>query len=188
MLNLSQNNYSVHEPSSPDSESVTDSKFKSRWSEVDCPSSGKRWMHCSTLFDKYMVTYAGGNGREALDDLVALNIETNTWKTVEIFGQKPAGRYGQSGGRWKDDTLIVFGGQTSGSNITKETLIMKFDSAEMDSVSCVVNQAAAYPDIGRTRHSASIHGNTLYIFGGKDEKKITVKTLLRLNLTLSSNP
>jgi len=52
----------------------------------------------------------------------------------------------------------------------------------MDSVTFVVDQATAYPDIGRTRHSASIYENSLYIFGGKDEKKLTAKTLLRLNL------
>ena len=116
------------EPSSHDSESPVENRFKPKWSEVNCPSSGKRWMHASIIFDKYMIVYAGGNGREAFDDIVALDLETNTWKAIEILGPKPVGRYGHSGDRWRSDTLVVFGGQTTSANIVKETLLIKFDN------------------------------------------------------------
>lgn len=115
-------------PSSPGSE-LASVRFKPKWSEVDCANSGKRWMHTSILFNKYILTFGGGNGRESLDDLIAFNLETNTWKAVEILGQKPVGRYGHAGDIFGNDTFVIYGGQIGGPNILKETLIMKFDSS-----------------------------------------------------------
>lgn len=117
-------------PSGPELELVK-SRYKPEWSEVDCANSGKRWMHTSILFDKYILTFGGGNGRESLDDLIAFNLETNTWKAVEILGQRPVGRYGHAGDIFGKDTFVIYGGQVSGPppSILKETLMMKFDSA-----------------------------------------------------------
>ena len=54
----------------------------------------------------------------------------------------------------------------------------------MDSVNCMIDTGATYPDIGRTRHSANIYNNNMYVFGGKDDKKVSTKTLLRMNLSI----
>lgn len=54
----------------------------------------------------------------------------------------------------------------------------------MDSVICVIDNGANFGDIARTRHTVNVHKNNMYVFGGKDERKASTKTLLRMNLSI----
>lgn len=54
----------------------------------------------------------------------------------------------------------------------------------MDSVICVINDGGNIGDIARTRHTVNIYKNNMYVFGGKDERKTSTKTLLRMNLSI----
>ena len=66
-------------------------------------------MHTADAVDKMIYIFRGGDGRDYLNDLHTLNIDTNIWKLVETDGETPPPRANHSSTVIKKK-LYIFGG------------------------------------------------------------------------------
>ena len=99
------------------------------WSRVTTRSSKKRYLHTSTVFKHYIITYGGSKDREGYDDsfgdIVVFDINTYEWKRAKTKGHPLAPRYAHTACLYNEDKMVVFGGHC---NITlDQTLFLTLD-------------------------------------------------------------
>lgn len=77
-------------------------------------------MHSADYVSRQREVYVfrGGNGREYLNDLHALNVDTLTWRRVETTGEKPQPRANHSSAMLEETgELCLFGGWNGGERL-----------------------------------------------------------------------
>ncbi len=147
----------------------------------------------STVKDGASVAYYfGGAGGRMLEyqgcppgidstynDMYQLNVDSFTWQSVtDIKGDAPPARVGHTGTEWRGNIYYFGGAKDDSCEKTVESVLYKFEVAT-HTWSTVTTTGQA-PE-ARAFHSATLVGDTLYIYGGKKEQTI-YKDMYELNL------
>jgi hypothetical protein len=97
-----------------------------------CP----RYKHSAEVFKNYLVIFGGRNDVteiSVLNDLHLLNLQTNNWMTLALFGQElPRSRFGHSLAA-TTDKLLLFGGMNLKSYCESEVFEVLLSSTEVHS-------------------------------------------------------
>lgn len=105
--------------------------------------------------------FRGGNGREYLNDLHALHVDTLTWREVETFGQRPQRRANHSAAFLEEtNELFVFGGW-NGDTRLNDLHILDIDTSTWSSPD--LSGLLPRPRAGMTL--TALRGR-LFLFGG----------------------
>uniref|UniRef100_A0AAV1TGQ5 BTB domain-containing protein n=1 Tax=Peronospora matthiolae TaxID=2874970 RepID=A0AAV1TGQ5_9STRA len=115
-----------------------------------------------------ILVFRGGDGREYLNDLHALQIDRMTWTTVRTSGRAPAPRANHSSALVGDD-LLVFGGWDGRQRLSdmhvldsvNMTWSRVHDEARVDTREYVVE-----PPLPRAGMTMACHRDRLFVFGG----------------------
>ncbi|GAA5808140.1 hypothetical protein MFLAVUS_001523 [Mucor flavus] len=114
--------------------------------------------------------YVFGGGGNVTDDLHYLDLKQMSWETIVVggtSGSPPCKRYGHTATRWRD-SIIVFG-----TYVLDELCVLDLNTMVW----------TRYHDMPpRYNHSATLVGNKMYIYAGKDEQGNTVSDLFMVNL------
>jgi hypothetical protein len=120
-------------------------------------------MHSADFVAKRREIYVfrGGNGREYLNDLHALNVDTYQWRRVETTGALPQQRANHSSALLEDpDVLVVFGGWNGRERLNDIHIL----DIETSTWSCPqVGGLLPHPRAGMTL--TALRGR-LFLFGG----------------------
>ena len=86
------------------------------------------------MFRNYLVIFGGRNDHteiSAYNDLHMLNLQTNNWMTVALFGEElPRSRFGHSLAA-TSDKLVLFGGMNIKSYCESMVFEIKIDGTEI---------------------------------------------------------
>ncbi len=100
------------------------------WTRVTTRSSKKRYLHTSTVFKHYIITFGGSKDNDGFDstfgDIVVFDINTYEWKRAKTKGRPLAPRYAHTACMYNENTMVIFGGHND--NITlDQTLFLTLD-------------------------------------------------------------
>ncbi|KAI5785787.1 hypothetical protein EDC01DRAFT_188221 [Geopyxis carbonaria] len=98
---------------------------------------------------------------EVFNHVLKLNLNTFTWTLVDNYGDIPSVRMGHTTTYWKDDKLIIFGGENEQRVFLSDIYI--FDIATATWSQPVIS---GHPPSGRSRHAVVLHDDKLFILGG----------------------
>jgi len=117
----------------PFSVNQNDSKFLKEaslpWMEINCENTGERWLHTSTLYKHYVITYGGFSHLFGKTDIIIFDMETFEWHKPLIEGVQPDARCGHTACLWDNDKIIIFGGSYS-SIESNEILIFNLEDTK----------------------------------------------------------
>ncbi|KAI8643856.1 hypothetical protein BD408DRAFT_341743 [Parasitella parasitica] len=135
----------------------------------------KRYGHSATRWRDSIIVFGGCNEyQEYCGDVHIFNLKTSTWHQPNITGNVSS-RYLHSAAVF-EDKLIIYGGFAKSSDCTyvlDELCILDLNSMVW----------TRYHDMPpRYNHSATLVGNKMYIYAGKDEQGNTVSDLFMVNL------
>ncbi|KAG7395493.1 hypothetical protein PHYBOEH_003684 [Phytophthora boehmeriae] len=115
-----------------------------------------------------ILVFRGGDGREYLNDLHALQIDSMTWTRVATRGRAPAPRANHSSAL-VGDTLLVFGGWDGRQRLNDvhvfDTRTMAWSAVD-DSYNVDTMGQAGCPPLPRAGMTMARHHDRLFIFGG----------------------
>ncbi|KAL4161110.1 hypothetical protein PRNP1_001666 [Phytophthora ramorum] len=114
-----------------------------------------------------ILVFRGGDGREYLNDLHALQIDAMTWTTVRTRGRAPAPRANHSSALVGDD-LLVFGGW-DGRQRLNDVHVLHTQSmtwSAVDDVLSVDTRHYTAPPLPRAGMTMARHRDRLFVFGG----------------------
>jgi hypothetical protein len=113
------------------------------------------------------------------NDMYQLNIDSFTWQSVsDIKGEAPAARVGHTATEWRGDIYYFGGAKDDTCEKTMESVLYKFEVATHTWSTVSTTGQAPEP---RAFHSATLIGDTLYIYGGKKEQTAH-KDMYELNM------
>ncbi|KAI5810551.1 hypothetical protein BZA77DRAFT_169048 [Pyronema omphalodes] len=98
---------------------------------------------------------------EVFNHVLKLDLKTYTWTLVDNYGDIPSVRMGHTTTYWRDDKLIIFGGENELRVYLNDIYI--FDIATATWSQPVMS---GYPPCGRSRHAAVLHDDKLFVMGG----------------------
>lgn len=120
-------------------------------------------MHSADFVSKKQEVYVfrGGNGREYLNDLHALNVNTHSWRLVETVGEAPQQRANHSSALLEEtQELFIFGGWNGRERLNDVHIL----DTQTSTWSCPnVGGLLPHPRAGMTL--TALRGR-LYLFGG----------------------
>eukprot|EP00672_Neobodo_designis_P025318 CAMPEP_0174831950 /NCGR_PEP_ID=MMETSP1114-20130205/3396_1 /TAXON_ID=312471 /ORGANISM="Neobodo designis, Strain CCAP 1951/1" /LENGTH=712 /DNA_ID=CAMNT_0016065797 /DNA_START=30 /DNA_END=2166 /DNA_ORIENTATION=- len=134
--------------------------------------------HSSVGVDGRVYVFGGRNGSNIFGETWSLNVANARWSRVPVSGSVPWGRYGHSAVVFKG-SMFVFGGfgpggsrvgastddhSQGGQNLRGNTgLLGSFFALDLQTKGWSELSAQGEPS---KSHSAVVHGNTMYLFGG----------------------
>jgi N-acetylneuraminic acid mutarotase len=126
--------------------------------------------HCSAVLveTRELVIFGGWNGRERLNDVHILNVDTLTWTKPDISGELPHPRAGMTLTACRD-RLFLFGGSGTSSKCFNDLQIL--DRKELRWLDVNKDSASSITIIGRgpgrrAGHSSTAVNRYIYVFGG----------------------
>ncbi|KAM8927354.1 multiple epidermal growth factor-like domains protein 8 [Pelodytes ibericus] len=120
--------------------------------------------------------FGGLDLNSALGDLVIYNFTSNTWES-RTYSPGPAARHSHVVVEW-NDTLILFGGELSGGNLTGDVWV--FLPLEERWMELTPHSPLHPPPLAN--HAAATVDNWLYVFGGRTSRDVFSSLMFRLNL------
>ncbi|TGZ77954.1 galactose oxidase [Ascodesmis nigricans] len=98
---------------------------------------------------------------EVFNHVLKLDLNTYTWSLVDNYGDIPSVRMGHTATYWKDDKLIVFGGENEQRMFLSDVYIFDIQTATWSQP-----VLSGHPPVGRSRHAVALHDDKLFIIGG----------------------
>ncbi|KAK6539443.1 hypothetical protein TWF694_009667 [Orbilia ellipsospora] len=104
---------------------------------------------------------------EVYNHVLRLDLSTFTWTLVDNFGEIPSVRMGHTTTFWRDNKLIVFGGEN-------ENRVYLADVYLFDITTSTWSQPQISGPIprGRSRHSVTLHEDKLFVIGGTNGSEV----------------
>ncbi|DAZ98425.1 TPA: hypothetical protein N0F65_000139 [Lagenidium giganteum] len=152
-----------------------------RWDEmpsivVDRPEA--RTDHIMVLHSSSIYIFGGYNGSSRFNDLCGYDLEAKRWERLETTGSTPSRRFGHSGVvHGPTNRLIVFGGW-DGRDTLNDLHEYNFETKEWKRL-----ETSGISPPHRYRHTAVIHGDSMFVFGGVDKSHSRFNDLQRLDLS-----
>ncbi|KAA8911738.1 hypothetical protein FN846DRAFT_934639 [Sphaerosporella brunnea] len=98
---------------------------------------------------------------EVFNHVLKLDLNTMTWTLVDNYGDIPSVRMGHSATYWRDDKLIIFGGENEQRVFLSDVYIFDIPTATWSQP-----VLSGHPPRGRSRHAVVLHDDKLFILGG----------------------
>ncbi|KAF8244441.1 galactose oxidase [Wilcoxina mikolae CBS 423.85] len=98
---------------------------------------------------------------EVFNHVLKLDLHTFTWTLVDNYGDIPSVRMGHTTTYWRDDKLIIFGGENEQRVFLSDVYIFDIPSATWSQP-----VLSGHPPCGRSRHAVVLHDDKLFILGG----------------------
>jgi len=170
--------------SSPTTFSPTFNKSLKIWAKIQNFDLTNRCAHTATIFSHYIVIFGGFDGIRVLNDVIIFDLDTFAWKRAQISGNSPRPRYGHSACLYQENKLVIFGGH-DGVNTLNNTQIITLEQDDQENFVAYceeINHERGQDNLFRFYHSAHVVDKCMYLFGGKDQDRISSNQLWRLNL------
>jgi N-acetylneuraminic acid mutarotase len=140
-----------------------------------------RWGHSAVVHNDRMYVY-GGYGDTFLSDMYEYNFTTNMWAQVQTLGPKPKPRHFHAAVVYQDN-MYMFGGFAGNKNTADMHKFHFGSSTYIAASSCFwylvistatsswspITQVAREAFVNRRGHSAVVHTNCIYVFGGRGD-------------------
>jgi N-acetylneuraminic acid mutarotase len=138
-------------------------KWKTHHDSTNSSPRG-RFGHTMIVHHEFGVLF-GGEDRNGvkLHDVWLLSLKDYTWKSMETSGDIPCARSNHSA-VWSKGNMIVFGGQTSSTDILNDLYVLNLETLKWVSITFKASLPALHS------HSADVYGYDLIVFGGKNPK------------------
>ncbi|KAH8150841.1 uncharacterized protein LAJ45_05022 [Morchella importuna] len=98
---------------------------------------------------------------EVYNHVLKLDLHTYTWTLVDNYGDIPSVRMGHTTTYWRDNKLVIFGGENEHRMFLSDVYIFDISTATWSQP--VVE---GHPPSGRSRHAVVLHEDKLFILGG----------------------
>lgn len=136
---------------------------------------GKIAFHTLTRHENKAYLIGGSNLEKDNENMYEFNIETAEWRVIRPLGALvPEPRDEHSAHLWKD-SIVVFGGNVNGF---KTNIVLLYHIIENK-----WEKLATTGDIPeRSNHAATLIGDSLYVFGGKDVDNNKLNDFWKLDL------
>lgn len=121
--------------------------------------------HIMVPFNKYLYVYGGKTQKYLSKFLYRINVEKSTIKNLKYSGDIPTPRFGHTANVYKN-SFFMFGGWNG-----YETVDELFYFSMISNIWYEVRLVCGTKPNGRYRHSSVIFGQSLFIFGGVDQKQ-----------------
>lgn len=142
---------------------------KAKWSLLKPKSKdtpGKKSAHSAVLFRDSMLLFGGKcDDSTRCADIWNLDLRTLVWKLERVSGDVPSKRSSHSAVMYKD-CMIVFGGFDG--YFTQSHMNDLYVYKPLQKVWIKLNPKGEPPS-PRGVHSAVVHNNSMYVFGGEDD-------------------
>eukprot|EP00755_Sulcionema_specki_P032090 Sspe_Gene.97986::Locus_71471_Transcript_1_1_Confidence_1.000_Length_1427::g.97986::m.97986 len=158
------------------------------WRKVAaCGGTPQRcFAHCAVVVGreaKSLAVFAGmlcaGHISRQLSILDDVTSDSPSWEVVPVTGCWPAARFGHSGARIPSTgDMLIFGGVTEGNVFLNDVWTFSLENRKWK---CVETSGQA--PCPRRRHTATVEGNTMYVFGGRGMENQHYNDLHALDLT-----
>ncbi|RPB25200.1 hypothetical protein L211DRAFT_867214 [Terfezia boudieri ATCC MYA-4762] len=120
------------------------------------------------------VTVTGGNSiyvfggfdqytDEVYNHVLKLDLQSYTWSLIDNYGDIPCVRMGHASVYWRDNKLIVFGGENDQRAFLNDVYFFDIDTATWSRP--IVH---GIPPRGRSRHAVTIYDDKLFVVGGSN--------------------
>ncbi|KAF8474208.1 hypothetical protein BDZ91DRAFT_651175 [Kalaharituber pfeilii] len=123
---------------------------------------------------KASVTVTGGNSiyafggfdqytDEVFNRVLKLDLQTYTWSLIENHGDIPCERMGHAAVYWRDNKIIIFGGENDQRIFLSDVYFFDIETATW-------SRPIVYgiPPRGRSRHGVTIYDDKLFVVGGSN--------------------
>ncbi|PWW76461.1 hypothetical protein C7212DRAFT_294333 [Tuber magnatum] len=98
---------------------------------------------------------------EVYNHVLRLDLHTYTWTLVDNYGDIPSVRMGHTTVYWRDNKLIIFGGENEHRMFLSDVYIFDIPTATWSQP-----VLSGRPPCGRSRHAVVLHDDMLFILGG----------------------
>ncbi|EGX44406.1 hypothetical protein AOL_s00193g134 [Orbilia oligospora ATCC 24927] len=98
---------------------------------------------------------------EVYNHVLRLDLSTFTWTLVDNYGEIPSVRMGHTTTYWRDNKLIVFGGENENRVYLADVYLFDITTSTWSQP-----QISGPSPRGRSRHSVCLHDDKLYVIGG----------------------
>ncbi|KAK6338885.1 hypothetical protein TWF696_009690 [Orbilia brochopaga] len=98
---------------------------------------------------------------EVYNHVLRLDLATFTWTLVDNFGEIPSVRMGHTTTYWRDNKLIVFGGENENRVYLADVYLFDITTSTWSQP-----QISGPTPRGRSRHSVTLYDDKLYVIGG----------------------
>ncbi|KAF3934148.1 hypothetical protein ABW20_dc0102044 [Dactylellina cionopaga] len=104
---------------------------------------------------------------EVYNHVLRLDLSTFTWTLVDNYGEIPSVRMGHTTTYWKNDKLIVFGGENENRVYLADVYLFDITTSTWSQP-----QISGPLPRGRSRHSVTLHDDKLYVIGGTNGSEV----------------
>lgn len=130
-----------------------------------------------------MFLFGGSNLENENTNFYCLDLAKFRWETIKSRGDLPITRDEHTAViNQNDNSMIIFGGFCDGMR-TNETMRYSFTENKWNRVQHPPGENLPKP---RSKHSAVVYNNVMYIFGGKDDDNNKLNDMWKLDLTTNS--
>ena len=144
------------------------------WKGVEKP--GKISYHKLIRYEKKVYLIGGSNLEIDNEKMFEFDISTSEWKSVKPHGGiKPDWRDEHSAVLW-NDIIVLFSGNVKGFK-SNDVWFYYIKENKWEEIK------TSDPPAERSNHCATIYGDSMFIFGGKDSENNKLNDLWQLNLT-----
>lgn len=140
---------------------------------------GKISHHKPAVFGQSVVVFGGIKDYENNEEAFEYDAVKNTWYELKQTGDVPAPRDDHSLNLIDDERFMIFGGFVAGSRVNEAYVCRK--NGNTLEWTRIGENSQQRPSI-RASHSAVIHNNKCYIFGGQDDDNNKLNDLWELDL------
>eukprot|EP00347_Sterkiella_histriomuscorum_P006674 403351868 len=157
-------------------ENEQDKKLMWHHTDTSGPSPGAISHHTSVVFNERMYLFGGSkaNGEEN-SKFFSLDLKSYRWEVIQSRGQVPTTRDEHTALIY-EGSLIIFGGFVNGVR-SNEIYRYYFNDNRWE----LVQQLSDECPPARAGHSAIQYGDSMYIFGGKDEDNNKLNDIWQFN-------
>jgi len=129
------------------------------------PAPSARCAHSTVMIAKIFI-FGGWNGSRMLNDLHIFQHDTMTWSRPIFTGPVPSARAGHTATQ-VNSKMFLFGGGDGSNHYLNDLHIL-----DTETMSWSQAYVAGTTPAARSRHTATLVENKLYIFGGGDDSRV----------------
>ncbi|KAI5807698.1 hypothetical protein DFH27DRAFT_640726 [Peziza echinospora] len=100
---------------------------------------------------------------EVYNHVLKLDLKTYTWSLIDNYGDIPCVRMGHTTIHWRDDKLIIFGGENDQRTFLSDVYFFDVNTATWSRPT-----VHGIPPRGRARHAVTLHDDKMFVVGGSD--------------------
>ena len=132
--------------------------------------------HTAVRYESLMLVFAGYDGKNRHNDLVALDLDTRKWEEMPKNGSVPLPRFGHTSVVY-NHSMYVFGGWDG-----HDTLEDLYQYSLTSKIWYELRRTQGIKPNSRYRHSCVVYESSLFIFGGVDKTQTRYNDLYEYNI------